>query len=44
MKTQHQGMVEYDESLVHRLIEKVMVEDGQLEITLKTGKIVRIDK
>ncbi len=37
-------MVEYDESLVHRLIEKVMVEDGQLEITLKTGKIVRIDK
>lgn len=44
LKTQYQGIVEYDESLVHRLIEKVMDEDDQIEITLKIGKIVRIDK
>lgn len=44
LKTQHQGIVEYDESLVHRLIEKIIVEDDQLEITLKTGAVVKIDK
>lgn len=44
LKTQHHGIEEYDESLVYRLIEKILVEDNQPEFTLKTGEIIRIDK
>lgn len=44
LKSQHQRITDYDESLVHRLIEKVMVEDDQLEITLKMGVVVKTDK
>ena len=47
-KGQHIKLEEYDESLVNRLVEEVCVEayvkEDSLEVKLKTGEIITIEK
>ncbi|MGX7092386.1 recombinase family protein [Hutsoniella sourekii] len=43
-KGQHIKLEEYDESLVNRLMEEVRVKEDSLEVKLKTGEIITIEK
>ena len=43
-KGQHIKLEEYDESLVNRLMEEVHVKEDSLEVKLKTGEIITIEK
>ncbi|MDY4647259.1 MAG: recombinase family protein [Aerococcus suis] len=44
LKAQHIELTAYDESLVIRLIDEVKVYNESLEILLRTGKVIKIDK
>ena len=44
LKGQHIKLEEYDESLVNRLVEEVRVKEDSLEVKLKTGEIITVEK
>lgn len=44
LKAQHIELKKYDESLVNRLVEEVRVKEEILDIKLKTGQIITIEK
>ncbi|MGO4936464.1 zinc ribbon domain-containing protein [Fundicoccus sp. Sow4_H7] len=44
LKGQHIGLEEYDESLVNRLVEEVRVKEDSIELKLKTGEIITVEK
>ncbi|MDK8234289.1 recombinase family protein [Aerococcus christensenii] len=44
LKVQHMEIKEYDESLVTRLVDEVRVKDASLDVKLKTGQIISIEK
>ena len=44
LKGQHIKLGKYDESLVDRLVEEVRVKEDSLEVKLKTGEIITIEK
>ena len=43
-KGQHIKLEEYDASLVNRLVEEVCVKEDSLEVKLKTGEIITVEK
>lgn len=44
LKAQHIELKEYDESLVIRLIDEVQVKEDSLEVKLKTGQMIDVEK
>ena len=44
LKGQYIKLKEYDESLVNRLVEEVRVKEDSLELTLKAGEIITVEK
>lgn len=44
LKTQHTKLEEYEESLVTRLVEQILIKDESVEVTLKCGKIITVEK
>lgn len=44
LKAQHIELKEYDETLVIRLIDEVLVNEESLEVKLKTGQIIVVEK
>ncbi|WP_425328857.1 recombinase family protein [Ruoffia tabacinasalis] len=44
LKAQHIELKKYDESLVNRLVEEVRVKDESVEVKLKTGQVIAVDK
>ncbi|PKY87167.1 recombinase family protein, partial [Falseniella ignava] len=44
LKTQHTKLEEYKESLVTRIVEQILIKDESVEVTLKCGKIITVEK
>lgn len=44
LKAQHIELKEYDENLVNRLIDEVLVKAESLKVKLKTGQMIDVEK
>lgn len=44
LKTQHMELEKYDESLINRLVARVIIRDKLIKVELRTGEIITINK
>ncbi|OFK58591.1 hypothetical protein HMPREF2811_05300 [Globicatella sp. HMSC072A10] len=44
LKTQHTKLEEYEESLVTKIVEQILIKDELVEITLKSEKVITFEK
>ena len=44
LKTQHTKLEMYEESLVTRLVEQILIKDESVDVTLKSGEIITVEK